>query len=306
MATCDCGNITLGNSGRADCTNIANATNNLILVPTFDSTGAKNYIDTSVTLDLAYFTALINQSDKTKKIYPLPAMKNVTSERAEPNKQEFPDGSSIVLQQGVKSFNGEWVGKDASTAFMSKIENYGCSDVSAYIIDVDGSVIGNGEDTDKLYPIKLDGDTWFINLMDAVMGSSVQALKLTYQYDRGELDSNLRMIVASETTTDMRDLRGLQDVTAGAASGIATTGFVTVLTGSYGTAKTANSIKGLLAADFTVYNETQTASVTITSVTESPDGTYTFLFGAETSADVLTLALVKDGLEMTDLTVTIP
>jgi hypothetical protein len=62
----------------------------------------------------------------------------------------------------------------------------------------------------------------------------------------------------------------------------------------------------LLLADFTVYNETTTSAVTITSATELPDGTYTFVFAAQTSADVLTLALVKDSLEMTDLTVTVP
>jgi len=114
------------------------------------------------------------------------------------------------------------------------------------------------------------------------------------------------MIGASETSIDVKDLQGLQDVTAAAATSIAVTGFVTSLTGSYGTAVNPNTIKGLLAADFTLYNETTTSSVAITTVTETPDGTYTFVFGAETSADVLTLALVKDGFEMTDLSITLP
>jgi hypothetical protein len=195
MPTCDCGNVTLGNSGRTDCTNIANATNNLIIVPTYDDAGALNYIDTTATLDQAWIDALINQADSSKRYYPLPPMKNVTTERGEPNKQEFPDGSSIPLQQGVKNFSGEWVGRDASYTFLSKVENYGCGDISAFIVDVDGNVIGNGATADKLYPIKLDGDTWFVNLKDAVMGSSVQTLMLTYQYDRSEEDSELRMII---------------------------------------------------------------------------------------------------------------
>jgi hypothetical protein len=46
--------------------------------------------------------------------------------------------------------------------------------------------------------------------------------------------------------------------------------------------------------------------VVITSVTESPDGTYTFVIPAQTSADVLTLNLQKDGFDMTALTVVIP
>ena len=306
MATCECGSITLGNSGRADCTNIANATNNLIIVPRLDSTGARNYIDTTVTLNQAWIDALINQDDKSLKYYPLPAMKNVTSERAEPNKQEFPDGSSIVLQQGTKSFSGEWVGKDASYTFMSKVENYGCGDIAAFIVDVDGNIIGNGEDADKLYPIALDGDTWFVNLKDAVMGTSVQSLMLTYQYDRSEEDSNLRMIAASETTFDARTLSGLQDVNS-AISSITTTGFTATLTKDYGTQVTKQLVKGLVIGDFDL-NETSPTpgAIVITSVTESADGVYDFVIPAATSADVLGLDLTKDGFEMTTAVVTIP
>ena len=307
MATCDCGSITLGNSGRTDCTNIANATNNLIIVPTYDEAGVKNFIDTTVSLDKAFFDALINQSDSSKRYYPLPSMKNVTSERAEPNKQEFPDGSSIVLQQGNKSFSGEWVGKDASTTFMSKVENYGYSSISAFIIDVDGNIIGNGSVADKLYPIALDGDTWFVNLMDAVMGTSVQMLNLTYQYDRSEEDSNLRMIAASETTPDMRTLSGLKDANA-VISAPATTGFTATLTYDYGTQVTKQPIKGLLLADFDCNETSPTPGAEpLASVTEGADGVYAIVYTTPVaSADVLSLDLIKDGFEMTTAVITTP
>jgi hypothetical protein len=91
-----------------------------------------------------------------------------------------------------------------------------------------------------------------------------------------------------------------------AATSISTTGFSTELTYDYGTAVTKQKFKGAVLADFTLYNETTTASVTITSVTEATDGNYDFVIPAQTSADVLTLSLSKDGFEMTDLTVTIP
>jgi len=114
------------------------------------------------------------------------------------------------------------------------------------------------------------------------------------------------MIAVDETSIDVKDLDGLIDVNAGAASSIATTGFVSVLTYDYGTQVTKQKFKGGVIADFTLYNETTTSSVTITGCTESPDGTYTFTYVAQTSADVLTLALVKDGFEMTDLSITTP
>ena len=57
----------------------------------------------------------------------------------------------------------------------------------------------------------------------------------------------------------------------------------------------AQTFKGAVLADFDLYNDTATASVVITSVTESPDGTYTFVIPAQTSADSMTLNLQKDG-----------
>jgi len=303
MAACDC-NVVFGNTGTPDCVSIGNVTYRLIGVPTYDSAGVRNSIDTTTTLDSAYFTALINQSDSSKRWYPLPPMKNVEDVRGEDLTESFNDGSTAFIQEGSRTFTGITI-KNPSPILLGKIKKWRCSDISVYVIDTDGNILGDGSTADYLYPFKLDSETWSPKYMKTT-DTTVAKLQIDYSYAKDEVDEDIRMIGADETSIDMKDLEGLIDVNAGAATGIATTGFVTALTFDYGTAVTKQAFKGALVADFTLYNETTTSSVTITTATESPDGTYTFVFGAETSADVLTLALVKDGFEMTDLTVTIP
>lgn len=303
MAACDC-NVVFGNSGTPTCVPIGNVTYRLIGVPTYDSTGARNYIDTTVTLDSAYFTALINQSDSTKRWYPLPPMKNVEDVRGEDLTESFNDGSVAFIQEGSRTFTGFFI-QNPSPVLLGKIKKWRCSQISVFVIDTDGNILGDGSEADKLYPFKLDSETWSPKYMKT-QDAAVAKISLDYTYAKDEVDENIRMIAADETSIDVKDLEGLIDVNAGAATSIATTGFVTELTYDYGTAVTKQKFKGGVLADFTLYNETTTSSVTVSSVTESPDGTYTFVIPAQTSANVLTLSLSKNGFEMTDLTVTIP
>jgi len=70
-----------------------------------------------------------------------------------------------------------------------------------------------------------------------------------------------------------------------------TTGFSAKLTLDYGNAKTKLPISGLVAGDFVLYNVTDSAAVTISTCTESPDGTYAFTFTGQTNTDILRLSL---------------
>jgi hypothetical protein len=88
-----------------------------------------------------------------------------------------------------------------------------------------------------------------------------------------------------------------------AYSSISTTGFEAVLFNEYGLRKSLKDV-GLVIGDFSLYNDTTAASVTITSVTESPDGTYTFVIPLQTSADSMTLTPSKDGRDYADVVAT--
>lgn len=96
------------------------------------------------------------------------------------------------------------------------------------------------------------------------------------------------MLTATEAgDANLLSLTKLQPVQT-AISGESTTGFVAAVSLDYDS-WTAVPIEGMVLADFYLYNETTAAAITVTSVTEAPAGTYTFVTPAQTSADVLTL-----------------
>ena len=304
MAACDC-NVVFGNTGSADCVSIGSVTYRLIGVPTYDNAGVRNSITTTDVLDLAYFTALINQADSSKRWYPLPAMLNIEDVRGEDITESFNDGSTAFIQEGSRTFTGISI-KKPTPELLGAMKSWRCSTISVFVIDVDGNLIGADDGTaDTLYPFKVDSETWSAKLMKTA-DATVAKIQLDYSYSKDEADENIKMIAASETSTDVKDLEGLQDVTC-VVSGISTTGFTATLTGAFGTAVNKNTIKGLLVGDFDLNELTPTpGAIVITSVSETSDGVYVFVTPAATTADVDTLDLTKDGFEMTQTSITIP
>ena len=118
------------------------------------------------------------------------------------------------------------------------------------------------------------------------------------------------MVSANDITIDMFDVVGLIDVYGGTPTSISTTGFTINLYNYYGTLKDKQEVQGLVAADFDLYNVTDSAAVTISTATETSSGTYAFTFTAQTSADVLRLSVDKNGYDSTigleTVVVTIP
>ena len=57
---------TLPNGSQPNCATIIGLQKKFIFVPLFDSTGARNSIDLSATLNAAYFTGKINQVDASR------------------------------------------------------------------------------------------------------------------------------------------------------------------------------------------------------------------------------------------------
>jgi hypothetical protein len=260
MATvCDC-NASLLNSGVPNCVYIPNVTYKLLITPTFDSTGAKNFIDTTATLDAAFFTDLLNagrsgatNTDEKQRVYPIGAFKNVEDVRGDDVTESFNDTSTAFIQEGSRTFTGLIIDRPSPT-LLGKMKSWRCAQISAYVVDIDGNIYGNGSEADKLYPIRLDSETWSPKFMKTA-DATVAKLQLDFTYSKDEADEDIKMILADETTPDVRDLSGLIDVNAGAASSISTTGFVTELTFDYGSAVNAQTFKGAVLADFDLYNE---------------------------------------------------
>lgn len=301
MRACDC-NASLGNTGNP-CTTIFDITHIPIAVPLKDSTGARNKITLSDTLDEAYFTARINDTDPTQRWYPLPGLKNVTDERGEPTLETFEDNSTAFIQQGVRTFNAFIV--DGSPYLLGQMETFPCQDFGFYLIDISGNLIGslgNGQDEcdpTYLYPIKVDRQS-FVPTFRKKTNTLSQGIMFKFNWDMTEQDRNLRMITASEAGYDLTLLTGLYNVCA-VFSSITQTSFVVELrTMGGGTVINPTLVEGLVIGDFALYNETDSAAVSISTVTES-NGVYTFTFPSQTLGDVLQLTPTKSGYDFTEV-----
>ena len=78
----------------------------IVAVPTFDSLGVKNSIPLASVLNQAFFDALINQVDESKRWRPFPLMKNIEDVRAEATFFEFDDNSKEFVHEGSREFKG--------------------------------------------------------------------------------------------------------------------------------------------------------------------------------------------------------
>ncbi|HKZ36096.1 MAG TPA: hypothetical protein VJ184_00495 [Chryseolinea sp.] len=306
---CKCG-VSLSDTG-FDCTPVQEVTYKLMAVQTFDSTGTRNKIPFTATLNQAYFDALINNTDKSKRWYPLPAMKAVEDVRGDNRTEEFPDQTMEFIAEGARKFKAWIVGGNAganSPQMKQLIENIRCGDYSFYIVTVKNQLIGNIS-TDGLYlePIEIDEQSisaQFIKKTD----TTVQKLQLTFNWSQIASDANLRMIDCDELgDANLQGLRGLLGVCARIIN-ITYTTLKFSLESVFGTPTSPITADGLVVTDFVssvggatskLYNETTTSDVAITGLTESPDGTYELTFAAQILGDVLVIKPLKTGYDFT-------
>jgi hypothetical protein len=301
--TCDVG---LGNTGAPNCVPAMRVAKKLIVVNRFDADGNYNEIDLTDTLNEAYFLALTNNADASKKWFPFMLMKNVKSERAETKFQEFVDCSKEVVQQGIRPF--EALLTKQGPIFLSQIEGYACNENAFYLVDGDDNLIGDGvSHPGFLRPIAIANNTWD-PIFQMPTDTTVSAIKLGFEWENTMKDSSLRMIQASDLGTSMLSLRGLLDIEA-----TVVTCTQTVLTidlyNRYGSLLTPLPIRGLVTADFgqagntsKIYNVTDAAWVTVVAaeVTGHP-GRYTLTYTSQTVADVLMPAVLKTNFDDTQL-----
>lgn len=294
--SCTC-KYSLSNTGTPFCVPIQGVTQKLIIVPLQADDGTYNYIDLSTTLNQAYFTAKLNHADKSKRWYPTPELKNVTSEKADNIFEEFEDGTKEFIQEGVRSFLALMPKK--SPQLLGQLKNWRCAKFGVYIVDNGRNIIGAEKEPGKLYPITIESPSWNPILLFGT-DTSVQKIQLGFNYDVNELDEQLRMIEYAEITpVNPLGFEGLMDATM-TITNISLTGFDVTVETIYGSALNKDKVEGLLAADFSLYNDSSAAAIVITSATEISEGKYSISHAAQTSLDDATLSATKTGYEFTD------
>lgn len=302
---CSCG-VSLLNTGRPNCIPIFGVTKQLILVPMIADDGTENSIDPTTTLNSAYFTALINQADDSKRWYPSGTLKNVTGERADPIMEPFDDGSKMFIRQGVRTFSGMIL--KGGPFLLNQLNSNRCSTFGVYMIDTDGSIYGKVKNSDGLlYPIEVQAAS-FNGKLVFTTDTTVEKIMLMFEWGVDEKDEDLRMIQSSSITgINLSSASGLIDTYVEVVS-CGQTSTVLRLYNQYGNLVTGSPIEGLLVTDFVssvggatskIRNTTDSLDVTITTVTESTTtpGTYTLAYASQTVADVLQPLIKKNGLD---------
>jgi len=292
---CDSG---LSNTGRPNCVTIQSVTSKIILVPLLDSTGAKNSVNLTTTLNATLFTDLTNQADATKRWFPLPQFENVELAKADSTFEEAPSGRKVFIKQGKRSFAGQlW---NETPQLLGSIQNNRCVDFGVYIVDVNGNLVGSKIGT-KLYPIPVDNESFEAKLMFAT-DSTTQKIMVGFDFYRLFDESTMWLLTPSDTSDsfDFNNLEGLLDIVLTKTASTSTTMSLTSEL-NYGTAKTPIKVLGL--SDFTMKNKATQVSITVSNVAISY-ASYNLTFASQSPGTEVVVSVSKPGY-IGELTTTI-
>lgn len=291
MAGCNC-NAGLGNTGRPGCVSIQSVTSKLIMVPLKANDGTLNGID--LTSPLPTWSSLVNETDASKRWFPLPAFENVELPKAESQFEEANSGRMAFLREGKRSFTGELWGEDSTPTLLGKLKAGRCVEFGVYVVDVTGNLVGS-KVGNYLYPIPVDEQSWNPTFMFST-DSTVQKIMLTFDFDRLFDDSTMYMITADEAGIDFNTLSGLIDVNLKVGSQVANTSVTVKATFDYGTALNPILFQGATStSDWIFYDVTNQVSFgNPTGVSEVTPGVYTLLASFVTG-DEYTVSVSKLG-----------
>jgi hypothetical protein len=259
------------------------------MVPLRANDGSMNAIDLSSPLPT--WTDLVNESDASKRWFPLPLFENVELAKADSQFEEANSGRMAFLRQGKRSFAGELWGEDSTPTLLGKLQAGRCVSFGIYVIDVTGNLIGS-KVNNMLYPIPVDAQSWDPKFMFAT-DSTVQKIMLGFDFDRLFDESTMYMITANEAGIDFNSLSGLIDVNLVISNEVAGVSIDVAASFDYGTALNPILFSGATISDFELVSVTNGVE-TIGSVVENSAGNYTLSFAFQAGEDY-TLSVIKDG-----------
>lgn len=289
---CECGTVTLGNTGASACRPVAKTTTKIIYTSTYGSDGTLNKIASGQSVDAAYVTSKLNEANVLNRWLPsYDELNAVTNVRAETTFATKEDGSKTRLFQGIKAFTAEeW---SMSSVYYGEVKALSCGQMSAYLVDVDGQLRGIKHDTTgDVYPIKISKGSFDPNYLDPTASETEKVIH-SFDWSKSEKDEDLR-VITSAADVDLTDIKGLAPIES-VNSAITTAGFTVALTSIYGAV-----LSGLVLGDFAANELTPNpGAVAITSAVETgTTGVYTIVFTTPaTAADTIELVVTKEGFE---------
>lgn len=304
---CKCG-AQLSNLGH-ECTSPFGVSVLAVFVPTLDSDGVQNGILKTQDLNKTYFDSMVNHADPTKRWYPTPQFKNVEDTRADATFWEADDQSVEFVSEKARKFMALITQKSGSgataPAMKKQIESARCSSGLSVFLISEGRQILVKESADGLsvLPIEIDAQSVYAGFVKSTKTQN-QHLALMFNFAVTENDGDLKTVECSEIDGyDILMLRALLNICAEVIESTQTS-LTLKLKSNFGSAKNPYTADGLLVADFIssddsatsrIYNSTDDANVTITSVVENPEGTYKLNFASQDPGDVLVPFATKAG-----------
>jgi hypothetical protein len=289
IAGCSC-NGKLGNTGFPQVKPFG-VTAGLYMVPILADDGTRNGLDLTSTTLGADLLAMINNVDPSKRAYPFLNLRNVTHTEAEATYETADNGERFKLRDGVKTIMFDvW---DVTEQYFDKTAG-ACVNFGLFLVDVCGNVKGQKEG-DNLYPRPVNRASFNSMYIDATADAGSK-VRFEMDYNLVTSDGAQWMLSASDFgVVNPLEVLGMIDVRFELVDVVSDTQFVVDAAFDYGYANAPLAWRGAVAANFNLFNVTDSASITITTVAESATvpGRYTFTVPSVTAADIVRLGAFK-------------
>jgi len=309
---CECG-APLSNLGHA-CTTPFGVPVMAVLVPTRNAAGVANGILKTQTLNKAYFDLMTSAATPAdQRWYPTPEFTNVENTRPDPKMWESDRQTTEFVTELARKFKAR-IGQESGTgatapAMKKQIDAARCSDgVSVFLISAGRQIlVKESADGLSLLPIEVDAASIYASLVFGTPDEN-QHILFSFNFSSKENDGGLKTIECSDVPDyDILSMRALVNICYELVNQSVTT-LKLKLKSDFGSALNPYTADGLVVTDFVssdsaatskIYNATDDSDVTISSVVESPAGTYLLTFVAQDPGDVLVPYALKAGFDFT-------
>lgn len=279
LCACETG---LGNTGLPNCENIMKALRKFAFQQSQTSAGVLNYINPATVLNKAWMDALLNNANKTIRLFPSPELKNISSAKDGPIKEKFDDNSTNIIGENIRTMMG--ILADAPPRFKANFETIHCNkNTSFYGIDKLGNIIGIKKGSDGfLYPIPINVKSVHAAYKFGDDKDSSQ-IALEFEIPAWVNDADFRMISAAKFPDfNPLSITGLLDADV-AFSNIAAGAVTATITVANNTLDNPTEVEGMLSANFVsstsgvaskIRDTTTGADIAVVSAVESAPGVY--------------------------------
>jgi len=253
----------------SDCPFGLKVASKLFFQPIKDSAGARNGFDTVADFTLANINTALAESDQFARFYPADGeLENVEDTRGDSTTQEFNSGNIAFIAQGPRTFTAIY--SNANPQLIDQFNSLTSLNMGFTYADTDGNYVYQTDPAThkKVYPINILKGSLRATMIPAT-DTTVSAVQIQFTIPKTVDDSLTRVIPRDTHGIDLfNDVNARKQVFTPAFTAVATKTTIELTT------KYDAAVTGLLLADFALYNNTQSAAVTIDSVNEVSDGVY--------------------------------